>query len=137
VTEELALELEQTALYRIWGDTDLLLYIGISDDFGRRWKQHAKAQPWWGEMRRLTVDEWFDRREDAETAEALAVKAERPKYNKKLISRPEGVKAARTALRPAWSDMLVAYEAGEPVEIMPGHWKRLKVAGVPWTSVSN
>lgn len=37
----------RTALYRIFGDADLLLYIGISKDFGTRWKQHAKAQPWW------------------------------------------------------------------------------------------
>jgi predicted GIY-YIG superfamily endonuclease len=73
----------QTALYRIWGDEDLLLYIGISDYFGRRWREHAKAQPWWDEMRRLTADEWYDRREDAEEAEAAAIKAEGPKYNKK------------------------------------------------------
>jgi len=137
VTEELALEPEQTALYHIWGAAELLLYIGISDDFGRRWKQHAKQQPWWGEKRRLTVDEWFDRREDAEAAEAAAVKAEKPKYNKKLIARIEGVKAPSAGLRPAWGDMLTAYEAGEPVEIMRGHWRRLKVAGVPWISVSN
>ena len=37
---------DPTALYRLFGDADLLLYIGISDDFGRRWKEHAKTQPW-------------------------------------------------------------------------------------------
>lgn len=73
---------ERTALYRIWGDAGLLLYIGISKDFGSRWKAHAKQQPWWPEMRRLTADEWFDDRKDAEAAEAAAIKAERPKYNK-------------------------------------------------------
>ena len=73
---------ERTALYRIWGDAGLLLYIGISNSFGRRWREHAKRQPWWDEMRRLTADEWFDDRKDAEAAEAAAIKAERPKYNK-------------------------------------------------------
>lgn len=73
----------QTALYRIWGDEGLLLYIGISNDFGDRWKSHAKEQPWWDEMRRLTADAWYDRRADAEEAEAAAIKAERPKYNKR------------------------------------------------------
>lgn len=73
---------ERTALYRIWGDAGLLLYIGISNSFGRRWREHAKRQPWWDEMRRLTADEWFDHREDAEAAERTAIKAERPKYNK-------------------------------------------------------
>lgn len=72
---------ERTALYRIWGDEDLLLYIGISKDFGDRWKKHAKTQPWWDEMRRLTADEWFESRPEAENAEAAAIRVERPRYN--------------------------------------------------------
>lgn len=83
----------RTALYRVWGDADRLLYIGISDYFGVRWGKHAKAQPWWGEMRRLTVDAWYDRREDAEEAEAAAIKAEGPKYNK--IHVPSAVRVRR------------------------------------------
>jgi len=71
-----------TALYRIWGEADLLLYIGISKDFGARWKQHAKRQPWWDEMRRLSVDAWYLSREEAEATEEAAIRAERPKYNK-------------------------------------------------------
>lgn len=83
----------RTALYRVWGEADLLLYIGISDYFGVRWGKHAKAQPWWGEMQRLTVDAWYDRREDAEEAEAAAIKAEGPKYNK--IHVPSSVRVRR------------------------------------------
>lgn len=73
---------ERTALYRIWGDGDQLLYIGISNNFGTRWKTHAKQQPWWDEMRRLSADAWYDDRDEAEAIEAAAIKAERPKYNK-------------------------------------------------------
>ena len=80
--------LEETALYRVYGEADLLLYIGISNDFGRRWKQHAKRQPWWAEMRRLAVDEWFDSRPEAEEAETAAIKAEKPKYNKQHAVPP-------------------------------------------------
>jgi hypothetical protein len=69
-----------TALYRIYGDADLLLYIGISDDFGRRWRQHAKKQPWWPERRWMTVD-WYDSRAEAEDAETAAIKAEGPVHN--------------------------------------------------------
>lgn len=29
---------EPTALYRVFGEADLLLYIGVSKDFGSRWK---------------------------------------------------------------------------------------------------
>lgn len=71
-----------TALYRVRGENALLLYIGISDNFGRRWKEHAKRQPWWSEMRSLSVDRWYGSRAEAEAAEAAAIKAEQPKYNK-------------------------------------------------------
>jgi predicted GIY-YIG superfamily endonuclease len=79
---------EPTALYRVWGKADLLLYIGISKDFGARWKQHAKQQPWWDEMKRLTADEWFDSRDKAETAETAAIRAENPKYNIAKTQQP-------------------------------------------------
>ena len=88
-----------TALYRIYGDADLLLYIGISDDFGRRWKEHAKKQPWWGEMRRLAADEWFDDRKDAEAAEEAAIKTEKPKYNKRFMVPPADPARARSNRR--------------------------------------
>lgn len=73
---------EPTALYRVFGEADLLLYIGIGDDFGRRWKQHARVQPWWEEKRRQTV-EWHPSRELAEAAETAAIKSEKPRYNKR------------------------------------------------------
>jgi predicted GIY-YIG superfamily endonuclease len=71
---------EETALYHVYGEADLLLYIGISNDFGRRWKDHAKVQPWWGEKRRLTT-RWYDSRPEAEDEETAAIRAEKPKYN--------------------------------------------------------
>lgn len=73
---------QRTALYHVFGDADRLLYIGISYDFGGRWKQHARKQPWWDEHRRMTVY-WYDSRPEAARAEIAAIKAERPKYNKK------------------------------------------------------
>ena len=72
---------ERTALYRVYDGQDTLLYIGISNDFGTRWKQHAKVQPWWGEHRRMTV-EWRDSRPEAEAAETAAIKTEHPRFNK-------------------------------------------------------
>src|SRR6266704_3240234 len=77
---------QHTALYRIWGDAGLLLYIGISNNFGTRWKEHAKRQPWRDEMRRLTADAWYDSRPEAEAAEEAAIKAEGPKYDKRHVS---------------------------------------------------
>lgn len=76
---------ERTALYRIYDSDGLLLYIGISKDFGSRWKQEAKEFPWWAEMQRMTVD-WISSRAQAEMAEEAAIRAEKPKYNKRHVS---------------------------------------------------
>ena len=85
-----------TALYRLFGDDDALLYIGIAKTFGKRWHQHAQVQPWWPEVRRQAID-WFPDRPSAESAEAPAIKAERPKYNimhnpLRVAPRPEPIK---------------------------------------------
>jgi len=69
-----------TALYHVYGDEDLLLYIGVSNNFGRRWTEHAKKQPWWPDLRRQTVL-WYPSRPEAEDAEEAAIKAEKPRYN--------------------------------------------------------
>jgi predicted GIY-YIG superfamily endonuclease len=107
-----------TALYRIYSDADLLLYIGISNDFGRRWKQHARKQPWWTERRRMTVL-FYDSRTEAEVAEEAAVKVEKPKYNKQYLvplpprtwkRRPPEVPATPN-LRPMTPDERKAVDA--------------------------
>ena len=72
---------EPTYLYHVFGEAGLLLYIGISKDFGGRWKQHARTQPWWPERRTMTVA-LCDSRPEAEAAERAAIRAEHPKYNK-------------------------------------------------------
>jgi predicted GIY-YIG superfamily endonuclease len=75
---------ERTALYRIHGEADALLYIGISHRVPLRWNQHQVVQPWWDELRSLTV-EWYDSREEAEEAESAAIEAEMPKYNRTYL----------------------------------------------------
>lgn len=84
-----------TALYRVRGDEAFLLYIGISDDFGRRWQEHARKQRWWGEMRSLSVDCWYKFRSEAEAAEEAAIKAEHPKHNTRFVL-PAGHSGSRT-----------------------------------------
>jgi excinuclease UvrABC nuclease subunit len=69
-----------TGLYRVYDGADGLLYIGVSKHFGVRWQQHAQKRPWWNERRRMTVD-FYDDREEALDAEALAIFNEQPKYN--------------------------------------------------------
>ena len=79
---------EETALYHIFGDADLLLYIGISKDFGKRWKDEARDFPWWGEKRSMTV-RWYASRPAAEAAEMAAIAAENPKHNKRRPPVPQ------------------------------------------------
>lgn len=87
-----------TALYRLFGDDDVLLYIGISDTFGRRWNQHAQSQSWWPEVRRQAVD-WHPTRDDAEAAEEAAIKAEKPRYN--IMHNPSRVPPVPRATKSA------------------------------------
>ena len=57
-----------------------LLYVGITKDFGQRWKQHGASKPWWLQVERQTVD-WYNTRAEALAAEEAAIKAERPRFN--------------------------------------------------------
>lgn len=52
---------ERIALYRVYDSEGTLLYIGVSNNFGRRWKEHVRQRQWWNECKRMTVD-WHDTR---------------------------------------------------------------------------
>lgn len=71
---------ERTALYRIYGEADVLLYIGITNCIPVRWNGHQAVQPWWDEIRSLAID-WRESRQEAAEAERAAIQAEQPKYN--------------------------------------------------------
>lgn len=72
--------MRQQALYRFWDVDDTLLYIGISLDPGKRWKQHREDKPWWSDVAKVTV-ETYPSRSAAMDAERAAIAAERPRYN--------------------------------------------------------
>lgn len=68
------------ALYRIYGESDHLLYIGCSPFPFDRIKCHESARAWATDMRTVRI-EWFDNRNLARAAEAEAIKNERPEWN--------------------------------------------------------
>lgn len=70
----------RTALYRLYGASDRLLYVGITDNPNRRWTQHATDKPWWPEVTRKALA-WLDTREDAAAAETAAIRGEKPVHN--------------------------------------------------------
>lgn len=68
-------------LYRHFGKTGELLYVGISASSAARLSQHKNASGWFGEISTITIER-FATRKDAEHAEALAISAEKPIYNR-------------------------------------------------------
>lgn len=76
-----------TALYRFYDADGDLLYLGITHDLKIRWTTHRLQQAWWHLVARKTV-EWHDDRASALEAEAVATKAERPRFDKTLFESP-------------------------------------------------
>lgn len=75
-----------TALYRLLGQAEALLYIGIADDPRQRMRGHHD-KPWWPEVKQVEIA-WYETREAADSAETLAIAAENPIHNK--AKRPPG-----------------------------------------------
>lgn len=81
-----------TVLYRIFGFVDerdergvghygtRLLYVGITDDYGRRMRQHAEKK-WWKDIEKVTVQK-FPSRVAAAEAEKVAIREELPLHNR-------------------------------------------------------
>lgn len=67
-------------LYRMYSVRGDLLYVGISSNAQKRFRQHFGKQPWAKEVYNIRV-EFFPCRESVETAEREAIRREKPKYN--------------------------------------------------------
>lgn len=69
-----------TTLYRLFDRRDVLLYIGIANNYGRRMEQHIRSKPWWPDVATTKIER-FATRELALDAEREAIGRERPRYN--------------------------------------------------------
>lgn len=70
------------ALYRLYDVGHRLLYVGISDNPGLRWAQHAATASWWPEVAVKTL-QWCPDRRAALDAETAAIATEDPVHNRK------------------------------------------------------
>ncbi|MFF3931970.1 GIY-YIG nuclease family protein [Streptomyces hirsutus] len=70
----------RTALYRLYNETGVLLYVGISCNLTERWKDHREEKPWWPQVAEKRV-QWYDRRAEAESVEVHAIVTEDPLHN--------------------------------------------------------
>lgn len=69
-----------TTLYRFYGTDAELLYVGVSDDWPTRLKQHSRTQHWFQDVREVSCVDYPDR-EGAEHAERAAIIEEQPRFN--------------------------------------------------------
>lgn len=89
------------ALYRFFSSDGDLLYVGITNDPGRRWPEHASGKPWWHEVDRIGIERHPDR-SSVLLAEKTAIVTERPRYNLAgalAASRRDAVPARSRAYR--------------------------------------
>lgn len=89
-------ETDGSFLYRLFDAQGLLLYVGIATEPKKRWRSHY-ATTWWPQVSRKTL-EWHDSREDAEKAEATAIRVEHPRYNK-LHNKQNGLAMTKARAR--------------------------------------
>lgn len=151
---------DRTALYRLYGAAGELLYVGISDDYERRWGQHSR-KPWWPLVARQTID-WFGTLAEALDAEKAAIKAEKPKYNvthgtypaRRSEPKPDSgrepevfpaderagwptpedaarIEAKRARIRAEYEPLIAAARPADREGLKQGMGIQLTVAGVP------
>ncbi|OPC84191.1 hypothetical protein B4N89_27605 [Embleya scabrispora] len=90
----------RTAVYRFFDAGDALIYVGIATNPRRRWADHTSQSPWWGQVVTREV-EWFDTRDEAESAEALTIAHDRPRWN--VAPGVLGAEVARPPRRSTWT----------------------------------
>lgn len=79
----------RTALYRHFDASGALLYVGISNQLGRRTDHHLKSSPWADQIASIAI-EWHETRDAAELAERSAISYQKPLQNKQCqIAKPE------------------------------------------------
>jgi hypothetical protein len=68
------------AVYRVFDRAGVLLYVGSTADFGKRWQAHARKASWREHAKTMTVA-WYGSLEEARQAEVTAIAVECPLYN--------------------------------------------------------
>lgn len=127
----------KTSLYRFYADDDTLLYVGQSRNPFQRLSGHF-ADKQMDQVRHIEL-EWFDTPSEAISAEAWAIRREKPLWNviapvkprKVRVTPKAGVKRVRVAQqRPAPQYYANIGPHLPPVQGPPKPWKRYGVGDV-------
>lgn len=71
------------ALYRYFDSADRLLYVGKSIDWERRRRQHRRHASWYA-LKKYNTVVYYACAEDLSRAEVIAIRVEKPLFNKVL-----------------------------------------------------
>jgi predicted GIY-YIG superfamily endonuclease len=82
---------ERYALYRFYDARETLLYVGITSDPWRRWREHVREKSWYPQVKHQSVT-WYDTERQARKAEDRAIRKERPQFNIAGALRPPDVR---------------------------------------------
>lgn len=78
-------------LYRLWSGDMLLLYVGLTLNPGNRFGQYNRMMSWWPQVTYISIEHLESvSRIAAHAAEAAAIQAEQPRYNRQHITRRAG-----------------------------------------------
>lgn len=69
------------AVYRLFGETGVLLYVGVAKNPEKRFKQHHDKEWWSGVDFERTTITWYPDKAEAYEAERQAIESEMPIYN--------------------------------------------------------
>lgn len=75
-------------LYRLRDRASTLLYVGITNNWPARMKQHQGDKPWWHEVAAVELVGVFGTRAQLEAIERAVIKTEEPVYNVRHNRRP-------------------------------------------------
>lgn len=95
-----------TSLYRFYDGSGQLLYVGVSNHPIPRYDQHGNEKPWWSEVATSKM-EHHSTRDAALTAEAVAIRDERPRHN------VSGVRSSRYRPLPEPGSVMMAIKRDE------------------------
>lgn len=75
----------QTVVYEVWDTFNRLVYVGVADNFERRWSQHRSSSWWLGEIEvQNVVVQGYRSRSEARQVEASVINDQAAVYNTNL-----------------------------------------------------
>lgn len=122
----------RTALYRFYDTRETLLYVGITNDPWRRWRQHVAQKPWYPQVKHQAIT-WYDTEPQARKAEKRPIRTEAPAFNIAGAVRPPQPRLLRFRPAPSVFTVWTCFWVVFPFSLLPAEsfWPILRLITVP------